>query len=94
VLNTGSLDEAVAVAYGWPSSAAHDPQESNRLLLELNRAIAAGEIDYRPFGTLPTVVPVGTLAPALDLPTIDGGRFDLRKERGHPVLVSFLRHAG
>ena len=25
-------------------------QESNRLLLELNRAIAAGEIDYRPFG--------------------------------------------
>jgi len=50
VLNTGSLDEAVAVAYGWPSSAAHDPQESNRLLLELNRAIAAGEIDYRPFG--------------------------------------------
>jgi len=31
-------------------SAAHDPQESNRLLLELNRAIAAGEIDYRPFG--------------------------------------------
>ncbi|HLG08755.1 MAG TPA: hypothetical protein VI409_08835 [Gaiellaceae bacterium] len=29
---------------------AHDPQESNRLLLELNRAIAAGEIDYHPFG--------------------------------------------
>jgi len=27
----------------------NDPQESNRLLLELNRAIAAGEIDYRPF---------------------------------------------
>jgi hypothetical protein len=25
------------------------PQESNRLLLELNRAIAAGEIDYSPF---------------------------------------------
>ena len=45
-----ALDEAVAAAYGWPSSAAHDPQESNRLLLELNRAIAAGEIDYRPFG--------------------------------------------
>ena len=37
-------------AYGWPVSAAHDPQESNRLLLVLNRAIAAGEIDYRPFG--------------------------------------------
>jgi len=45
-----ALDEAVAAAYGWPTSAAHDPQESNRLLLELNRAIAAGEIDYRPFG--------------------------------------------
>ena len=44
-----ALDEAVAAAYGWPASAAHDPQESNRLLLELNRAIAAGEIDYRPF---------------------------------------------
>lgn len=34
------------------TSAAHDPQESNRLLLELNRAIAAGEIDYHPFGWL------------------------------------------
>lgn len=44
-----ALDEAVAAAYGWPASAAHDPHESNRLLLELNRAIAAGEIDYRPF---------------------------------------------
>ncbi|HLG08754.1 MAG TPA: hypothetical protein VI409_08830 [Gaiellaceae bacterium] len=41
-----------------------------------------------------TVVPVGALAPPLDLPTIDGGRFSLREERGHPVLVSFLRHAG
>ena len=45
-----ALDEAVAAAYGWPASAAHDPQESNRLLLELNRAITAGEIDYHPFG--------------------------------------------
>jgi hypothetical protein len=43
------LDEAVAAAYGWPASAAHDPQESNRLLLELNRAIAAGEVEYHPF---------------------------------------------
>jgi hypothetical protein len=43
------LDEAVAAAYGWPASAAHDPNESNRLLLELNRAIAAGEVEYRPF---------------------------------------------
>ena len=44
-----ALDEAVAAAYGWPASAAHDPQDSNRRLLELNRAIAAGEIEYRPF---------------------------------------------
>jgi hypothetical protein len=43
------LDEAVAVAYGWPKSVAHDPEESNRRLLELNRAIAAGEIEYDPF---------------------------------------------
>jgi hypothetical protein len=43
------LDEAVAAAYGWPSHVAHDPDESNRRLLELNRAIAAGEIEYRPF---------------------------------------------
>jgi hypothetical protein len=41
--------EAVAAVYGWPVSAAHDPAESNRLLLELNRAIAAGELEYRPF---------------------------------------------
>jgi hypothetical protein len=44
-----ALDEAVAAAYGWPASAAHDTDESNRLLLELNRAIAAGEVDYHPF---------------------------------------------
>ena len=44
-----ALDEAVAAAYGWPASAAHDPHDSNRRLLELNRAIAAGEIEYRPF---------------------------------------------
>lgn len=44
-----ALDEAVAAAYGWPESCAHDAQESNRLLLELNRAIAGGEIAYTPF---------------------------------------------
>jgi hypothetical protein len=46
----GGLDEAVAAAYGWPASVAHDPAESNRRLLELNRAIAAGEVPYHPFG--------------------------------------------
>ena len=40
------------------------------------------------------VIRVGVPAPPLDLPMLDGGRFDLREERGHPVLVSFLRHAG
>lgn len=44
-----SLDEAVAAAYGWPRAVAHDSDETNRRLLDLNRAIAAGEIDYRPF---------------------------------------------
>lgn len=38
------LDEAVASAYGWPASAAHDPVESNGRLLELNRQIVAGEV--------------------------------------------------
>ena len=47
--STASLGEAVAAAYGWPKSAAHDPAESNRRLLELNRRIAAGEIEYAPF---------------------------------------------
>ena len=46
------LDEAVAAAYGWPKSAAHDPDESNARLLELNRAIAAGERPYDPFAYL------------------------------------------
>lgn len=44
-----ALDEAVVEAYGWPRGVAHDPIESNRLLLELNRAIAAGEVEYDPF---------------------------------------------
>jgi hypothetical protein len=43
------LDEAVAGAYGWPKSAAHDPEESNRRLLELNREIVAGRVPYNPF---------------------------------------------
>jgi peroxiredoxin len=36
----------------------------------------------------------GQPAPDLDLPTLDGGRFRLADQRGHPVLVVFLRHAG
>lgn len=45
----GTLDEAVAVAYGWPKSAAHDPAEANRGLLDLNRRITDGEVEYEPF---------------------------------------------
>jgi hypothetical protein len=44
-----ALDEAVAEAYGWPKAVARDPDESNRRLLALNQAIAAGEVDYDPF---------------------------------------------
>lgn len=44
------LDEAVAAAYGWPPHVASDPHDTNRRLLELNRAIAAGECPYDPFG--------------------------------------------
>lgn len=40
------LDRAVVVAYGWPAAVADDPAESNRRLLELNEAIASGEIEY------------------------------------------------
>jgi hypothetical protein len=49
------LDEAVAAAYGWPRAVAHDPEETNRRLLELNRAIAAGEIPYDPFAVAKVV---------------------------------------
>lgn len=43
------LDEAVAEAYGWPRPVAHDPDGTNRRLLDLNREIAAGERPYSPF---------------------------------------------
>lgn len=44
------LDEAVAVAYGWPKAVAHDGDELVRRLLGLNREIAAGTRRYHPFG--------------------------------------------
>lgn len=46
------LDQAVVTAYGWPSSAAENGEESNRLLLELNRAIASSEVEYAGPGRL------------------------------------------
>jgi hypothetical protein len=42
------LDEAVAVAYGWPKEVAHDHAETNRRLLELNRAVARAQVGYEP----------------------------------------------
>jgi len=44
------LDEAVAAAYGWPKGIAQDATETSRRLLELNRAIAEGRVEYAPFG--------------------------------------------
>ncbi|MDQ2761681.1 MAG: peroxiredoxin family protein [Actinomycetota bacterium] len=37
---------------------------------------------------------LGDLAPSLELPTLAGGGFRLEDERGRPVLLTFLRHAG
>lgn len=45
------LDDAVAAAYGWPKSIIQDRDEIVRLLLRLNREIAAGERPYHPFET-------------------------------------------
>jgi peroxiredoxin len=43
----------------------------------------------------PSAAPqVGDLAPPLQLSTIDGSGFRLEDERGRPVLLTFLRHAG
>ncbi len=46
-----ALDEAVAVAYGWPRAAAHDPADSNARLLALNEEIATASRPYSPFET-------------------------------------------
>lgn len=43
------LDEAVAVAYGWPASVAQDAPELVRRLSELNREISEGDREYHPF---------------------------------------------
>ncbi len=44
------LDEAVVRAYGWPATAAHDTDDCNRRLLELNGRIHRGELAYAPSG--------------------------------------------
>lgn len=51
------LDVAVAAAYGWPASVAQDDDELVRRLLELNRAISAGDRPYDPFGDAPAPPP-------------------------------------
>jgi hypothetical protein len=40
------LDEAVTAAYGWPAGTGHNARLSNSALLEMNRAIQAGERAY------------------------------------------------
>ena len=37
---------------------------------------------------------LGSPAPELDLPTLDGGRLRLEDLRGRPLLLTFMRHAG
>ena len=37
---------------------------------------------------------LGDPAPPLELETLEGSGFRLEDERGRPVLLSFLRHAG
>jgi hypothetical protein len=44
-----SLDEAVAAAYGWPKTVAHDAKQTNPRLLALNEAIRDGATHYAPF---------------------------------------------
>lgn len=35
---------------------------------------------------------VGDPAPDFTLPTLDGGTFTLSAQRGHPIVLIFLRH--
>lgn len=37
---------------------------------------------------------IGDPAPPIDLPSLDGQRFQLADREGRAVVVSFLRHAG
>lgn len=48
------LDQAVAAAYGWPEKISNNAYEVIPQLMELNRRIANGEIDYAPFADHPT----------------------------------------
>jgi peroxiredoxin len=73
----------VAVAVVLPAGAA---------LLDRDRPAAGPATALRPVATAPPAVrtyPPGRPAPALRLPTLDGGRLDLTALRGRPVLVNF-----
>lgn len=59
-----SLDECVADAYGWPPTAALNPELRYAELLELNRAIVAGEVPYPVCLTLVTCKCRNSVAPA------------------------------
>jgi hypothetical protein len=50
------LDEAVAAAYGWPKTVAHDADEIVQRLLVLNGDIAVGTREYNPFDCHPPVI--------------------------------------
>jgi hypothetical protein len=41
-----TLDQAVTTAYGWPEGTGQDARLSNAALLEMNRAVRAGELRY------------------------------------------------
>ena len=41
-----TLDQAVTTAYGWPDGTGQDARLSNAALLEMNRAVRAGELAY------------------------------------------------
>lgn len=43
------LDRAVCEAYGWPADLVDQPDERHARLVELNRRIAGGDLDYEPF---------------------------------------------
>lgn len=48
------LDRAVAAAYGWPERISKNAYEVIPRLMDLNRRIADGEIDYDPFADHPS----------------------------------------
>lgn len=46
-------------------------------------------VAFLPAISLAQTIPLGTHAPEIDLPTLQGGRIKLSALRGHPVVVTF-----